>query len=146
MKRTSFPDLVRIMARLRGPKGCPWDREQTHASLLRYLDEESRELRSAVEAKDWYNLQEELGDVLLQVLFHAQMAKERGAFDIDDVMATLRWKLENRHPHVFGEHRGQRWTAQDVKDRWDELKARERTAKERASSRMKRRMRGRALK
>ncbi len=114
------------MARLRAPGGCPWDRKQTHRSLLKYLREESREVERAVRKNNMENLEEELADLLLQILFHSQLAKERGRFDINDVIFTLKHKLTHRHPHVFGDERGKRWTAEDVVNRWDELKKRER--------------------
>ncbi len=118
------------MARLRSPKGCPWDRKQTHASLLRYLTEESNEFKAAVRKKDYPNMEEELGDLLLQVIFHSQLAKEKGRFSIDQVIKTLTRKLTLRHPHVFGYHPEHRRylqnrplkTAQDVLDNWDTLK------------------------
>jgi len=110
------------MARLRGPKGCPWDRVQTHKTLLKYLFEESKEVKKAIQKKDMDNLHEELGDILLQVLFHSQIAKEKGYFDITDVMDTLKKKLVNRHPHVFGKKRGI-LSAEDVRRNWKELKA-----------------------
>ncbi len=124
-KKTTFKELVQVMARLRGPGGCPWDRKQTHQSLLKYLKEESEEVVEAVRKKDWINLEEELGDILLQVLFHSQLAAERGEFTIHDVLATLKSKLIGRHPHVFGRGKKEKLTAQDVLDRWDELKMKE---------------------
>jgi tetrapyrrole methylase family protein / MazG family protein len=123
MKKTSFEDLVQVMTTLRAPGGCPWDREQTHASLMRYLKEESEEVAEAVKNNDMENLEEELGDILLQILFHADIAKEAGHFDINDVLHTLKQKLVNRHPHVFGDEKGEKLTPQDVKNRWNELKA-----------------------
>src|SRR5436190_21289233 len=99
---TSFDRLIRVMATLRSPKGCPWDRKQNHESLLKYLFEEAAEFRTAVRRKDTENMEEELGDLLLQVIFHAQLAKERGDFTIQDVVRTLTRKLTLRHPHVFG--------------------------------------------
>jgi len=90
------------MARLRSPQGCPWDRKQTHASLLKYLYEEAGELKASIRKSDWHNMEEELGDVLLQVLFHARLAEEKGHFTIQDVVKTLIQKLTLRHPHVFG--------------------------------------------
>lgn len=123
------------MHRLRAPGGCPWDRKQTHASLLKYLKEESREVEQAVKKKDWDNLKEELGDVLLQVLFHSEIAAERGAFTIDDVMRILKHKLIHRHPHVFGKHKNEKWTAQDVLDRWDQIKAQEKALRRPRSKR-----------
>lgn len=103
-----FHELVRVMARLRSAKGCPWDRRQTHRSLLKYLDEEAREFKASVRKRDWANMEEELGDLLLQVVFHAQLAAEKRRFRIDHVVRTLVRKLKLRHPHVFGyqkEHR-----------------------------------------
>ena len=102
----SFNELVRVMTQLR--KGCPWDKKQTHESLLKYLTEESKEFQLAVKKRDYENMEEELGDVLLQVLFHSEIAKEKKRFNIDDVVRTLIRKLKLRHPHVFGytkEHR-----------------------------------------
>ena len=99
----TFSDLVETFAILRGPNGCPWDKKQTHESLIKNLREESEELIAAIEKKDAENMKEELGDVLLQVLLHAQIAKEEGLFDINDVIQGLYDKLHYRHPHVFGE-------------------------------------------
>ena len=99
----TFSDLVETFAVLRGPNGCPWDKKQTHESLIKNLREESEELIAAIEKKDAENMKEELGDVLLQVLLHAQIAKEEGLFSIEDVMEGLYQKLHYRHPHVFGE-------------------------------------------
>ena len=96
-------DLVRVMARLRAPDGCPWDREQTHASLARHLLEETHEVLDAIDADDPERLREELGDVLLQVAFHAQLAADEGAWDVDDVARGIVEKLIRRHPHVFGD-------------------------------------------
>jgi len=128
-RKARFPDLVRLMARLRAPGGCPWDREQTHKSLLKYLREESREVCAAVRAEDWDNLKEELGDVLLQVLFHADIAKEAGRFDIEDVMTGLRDKLIRRHPHVFGDLRHKTLSPAGVLRHWNRLKAEEKRSK-----------------
>src|SRR5690606_2151642 len=97
----SFADLVAIMERLRAPGGCPWDREQTHESVLPYLVEEAYEFIEAAENKDAAHMREELGDVLLQVVFHAQVAKEGGTFDIEGVIGDIAAKLVRRHPHVF---------------------------------------------
>jgi MazG family protein len=119
-----FEDLVAIMARLRGPGGCPWDREQTHASLRPYLLEETYEALEAIDASAPDRLREELGDLLLQVVFHAQMAREVGEFTIDDVVAALAEKLIRRHPHVFGDARAE--TADAVLRRWETIKAEER--------------------
>lgn len=127
---SSFSDLIGVMARLRSAKGCPWDRQQTHASLLQYLFEEAKEFKQSVRKKDYANMEEELGDILLQVIFHAQMAKEKGRFTIDDIVKTLTRKLTLRHPHVFGykaEHRrllkGRSLrTSKDILDNWNTLK------------------------
>jgi XTP/dITP diphosphohydrolase len=120
-------EAVAVMDRLRSPGGCPWDAEQTHESLLRYLVEETYELYDALAAGDVPAIREELGDVLLQVLFHARVAAEApqpGRFDVDDVAAELVAKLVGRHPHVFAGEAGViSATDQDV--RWEELKATE---------------------
>jgi uncharacterized protein YabN with tetrapyrrole methylase and pyrophosphatase domain len=103
MKRKSaIEDLLKVMAKLRSPNGCPWDREQTHLSLRRHAIEEVYELIDAIESRDDHEMAEELGDLLLQVVFHAQMANERGAFDFEEVTRQLVDKLIRRHPHVFG--------------------------------------------
>ena len=119
-------DAVAVMDRLRAPGGCPWDAEQTHESLLRYLIEECYELVAAVESGSSAAIREELGDVLLQVLFHARIAAEKspadGGFDIDDVAGELVNKLIRRHPHVFDPAAALVHTAADQQQRWDELK------------------------
>ncbi len=126
----AFDELVAIMARLRAPGGCPWDREQTYASLSQYLLEEAYETFDAIHdadsSGDTANLREELGDLLLQVVFHATIGAEKGDFTIDDVAAGVTQKLVLRHPHVFGDAKLER--AEDVLDNWDELKANERAA------------------
>lgn len=99
-KKYTFQDLLRVMEELR--QKCPWDREQTHESLKKYLIEEAYEVLDAIDSKDDEKLKEELGDLLLQVVFHSQIAKERGTFDIDEVIDLLVKKLIERHPHVFG--------------------------------------------
>ncbi|WP_263354302.1 nucleoside triphosphate pyrophosphohydrolase [Acidicapsa acidisoli] len=99
----AFAESVAIMARLRGPDGCPWDREQSFDSIRKYTLEETYEVLDAIERRDWPNLAEELGDLLLQVLFYSQMAADEGRFTIADVLGTLNRKLVRRHPHVFGE-------------------------------------------
>jgi MazG family protein len=101
-KNSAINDLLKVMAKLRSPTGCPWDREQTHLSLRRHAIEEVYELIDAIEARDDHEMTEELGDLLLQVVFHAQMANERGAFDFEKVCRVLVDKLIRRHPHVFG--------------------------------------------
>jgi tetrapyrrole methylase family protein/MazG family protein len=116
-------DLVRVMARLRGPGGCPWDAEQTHRTLARHLLEETHELLEAIDAGDDDALRDELGDVLLQVVFHAQMAADEGRWDVDDVAEGLVRKLIYRHPHVFGE--AEVAGANEVLVNWEKLKAAE---------------------
>jgi MazG family protein len=101
-RRTAINDLLRIMARLRSPNGCPWDREQDHRSLRWHAVEEVYELIDAIESGDDHELEEELGDLLLQVVFHCQLARERGAFSFDKVARNIADKLIRRHPHVFG--------------------------------------------
>lgn len=101
-KRPAIEDLLAIMARLRGPRGCPWDREQDHRSLRWHAVEEVYELLDAIEADDDPELEEELGDLLLQVVFHCQLARERGAFNFEKVARHIADKLIRRHPHVFG--------------------------------------------
>ena len=115
MKRHSFEDLLKVMEELR--KKCPWDREQTHESLKKYLIEECYEVIDAIDSKDDNKLKEELGDLLLQPVFHAQIAKERGAFTIEDVIDNLVKKLIDRHPHVFGDAE-----PQDVLKNWEKKK------------------------
>src|SRR5437899_7298111 len=102
-KNSAIKDLLRVMARLRSPKGCPWDREQDHLSLRWHAVEEVYELLDAIEARDDHELAEELGDLLLQVVFHCQLARERGAFDFEKVARHITDKLIRRHPHVFGD-------------------------------------------
>jgi tetrapyrrole methylase family protein / MazG family protein len=116
-------DLVRVMARLRGPDGCPWDCEQDHRSLARHLLEETHEALDAIDAGDRDLLREELGDVLLQVVFHAQMAAEDGAWDVDDVAEGIVRKLIRRHPHVFGQVEVS--GADEVLVNWERIKAEE---------------------
>jgi tetrapyrrole methylase family protein/MazG family protein len=117
-------DLVKVMARLRGPGGCPWDREQDHRSLARHLLEETHEALDAIDAGDRELLREELGDVLLQVVFHAQMAADDGAWDVDDVAEGIVRKLIRRHPHVFGELEVS--GADEVLVNWERIKSDER--------------------
>jgi len=119
--------LLRIMARLRSPRGCPWDREQTHASIKQNLIEEAYEVVDAIESRDDAALCEELGDVLLQVVFHAQMAGEKRRFDFDDVAASISDKLVRRHPHVFG--KGRLRTADQVLAQWHAIKEHERNGR-----------------
>jgi MazG family protein len=120
-----FERLVSIMARLRAPGGCPWDREQNFDTIKPYLLEETYEVMDAIDARDWEGLAEELGDLLLQPVFFAQMAAEEGKFDIADSLEAINSKLVRRHPHVFAS--GDAKTADDVKRRWDEIKAEEKS-------------------
>ena len=122
-----FDRLVRTMWRLRQPDGCPWDREQTHRSITKNMVEEAYEAVEATEADDAEHLVEELGGVLEQVVLHAQIAADEGAFTIDDVVHGLNEKLVRRHPHVFGEHAAA-GDGGEVQDIWDEVKAAERAA------------------
>lgn len=116
-------DLIRVMARLRGPGGCPWDREQTHRSLARHLLEETHEVLEAIDRDDRNGIRDELGDVLLQVVFHAQMAADDDAWDVDDVAEGIVAKLIRRHPHVFGEVEVS--GAEEVLTNWERIKAAE---------------------
>ena len=118
-----FERAVSIMARLRGPGGCPWDREQTFDSIKPYTLEETYEVLEAIDNRDWDELQGELGDLLLQVLFYSQMASEEGRFSINEVLNRLSSKLINRHPHVFGDVTAE--TSAEVLRNWEALKAEE---------------------
>jgi tetrapyrrole methylase family protein/MazG family protein len=120
--------LREVMAALRAPDGCPWDREQTHHSLRRYLLEETYEALDALDTGDFAALQEELGDLLLQVVFHAQIADEEGRFNLGDVCAGINHKLIRRHPHVFGDLKEQ--DAAAVLRNWEQLKREERAQKD----------------
>ncbi len=119
-----FERAVAIMGRLRAPGGCPWDREQTFDSIKPYTLEETYEVLEAIDNRDWDELPGELGDLLLQVLFYSEMAKEQHTFSIDDVLDRLTRKLIDRHPHVFGEAKAD--TSADVKKNWEALKVEER--------------------
>jgi len=117
---TPFERLCKLMEILRSPQGCAWDRAQTHASLLPYLIEEAYEVVEAVEADDAEALREELGDLLIQIVFHAQLARESGRFTIDDSINRVVYKLLQRHPHVFGERRELK--PGQVRDQWEKIK------------------------
>ena len=121
--------LMEIMAHLRSPEGCPWDQEQTHETLTRCLVEEVSETLEAIDEKDMELLEEELGDLLLQVVFHAQIAKENGNFDMEDIARGISNKLVRRHPHVFGDEKGTIDQADQVVDRWEQVKAEEKKQK-----------------
>ncbi len=122
-----FSELVRIMARLRAPGGCPWDRKQSFDTIKSYLLEETYEVMDAIDARDFAGLAEELGDLLLQPVFFAEMAREEGLFSIEDSLDAINQKLIRRHPHVFGDASAE--TAEDVKTRWDEIKQQEKAGR-----------------
>ncbi|HZF00967.1 MAG TPA: MazG family protein [Methylomirabilota bacterium] len=119
-KQPAINDLLKVMAKLRSPKGCPWDREQTHMSLRRHAIEEVYELIDAIESRDDHEMAEELGDLLLQVVFHCQLASERGAFDFEKVTRHLVDKLIRRHPHVFGKTKVK--NVDEVWANWEKIK------------------------
>ena len=127
-ERYSLADLLAIMARLRDPeRGCPWDVKQDFSTIAPYTVEEAYEVADAIDRRDWHDLRDELGDLLLQVVFHAQMAKEQGLFDFDDVAHAISDKMRRRHPHVFGDV-----TYADLDEQkraWDAIKTSERAAK-----------------
>ena len=123
-----FERAVSIMARLRGPGGCPWDREQTFDSIKPYTLEETYEVLEAIDNRDWPELTGELGDLLLQVLFYSEMAREAGHFSVDDVLDRLSNKLVGRHPHVFGDVKAD--TPAEVLRNWQALKAEEKKAEQ----------------
>jgi nucleoside triphosphate diphosphatase len=122
-----FADLVEIMAQLRAPGGCPWDRKQTFDTIKAYLLEESYEVMDAIDRRDWPGLAEELGDLMLQPVFFAEMAAEDGLFDIRDSLEAINQKLIRRHPHIFADAVAE--TPEDVKQRWDEIKKQEKDTK-----------------
>lgn len=122
-----FNQLVALMARLRAPDGCPWDLKQTFDTIKPYLLEETYEVLDAIDARDWPELSEELGDLILQPVFFAQMATEAGHFRIEDCLEAINDKLIRRHPHIFGEVIAE--TAEDVKRNWDVIKAEEKSGK-----------------
>jgi MazG family protein len=123
---SAIEDLCRTIARLRAPDGCPWDREQTHQTLARCLIDECSELLDTIDREDIPHMREELGDVLVQVVFHAQLAAERGDFTFEDVVRDINDKLVRRHPHVFGDARAE--TSSQVIDVWEQIKAGEKAA------------------
>ena len=126
----NLEELIEVVAKLRAPDGCPWDREQTHNSLRPNMLEEAYEAVDAIDENNMSHLREELGDVLLQVLLHSQIASEKGDFDIEAVAKELKDKLIHRHPHVFGNAKID--NAQDVLKAWDKLKAEEKTERKSA--------------
>ena len=126
-KVEKFLKLVDILEKLRGEHGCPWDKKQTHQSLMKYLFEESNEYNEAVNKQDYDNMKEELGDVLLQVIFHAQIAKENNKFDIYDVLDCINEKMVRRHPHVFGNSKAT--TEEEIRVEWEKIKQLEKSKK-----------------
>lgn len=132
---SAIEDLQETMARLRGPGGCPWDIEQDHQSLAQCLVDECSELLETIDTLDMDHMREELGDVLLQVIFHAQLAKEAGHFDFDAVAAEINEKLIRRHPHVFGDISLQ--SSEQVVAKWEEIKATEKANKPKSDSSFK---------
>src|SRR4051794_8627241 len=120
---SAIDDLKATMARLRAPDGCPWDQEQTHATLVRCLIDEVSELIDTIDRDDYPHMREELGDVLIQVVFHARIAEERGKFTFEDVARDINDKLVRRHPHVFGT--GKLSTSEQVITEWEKIKATE---------------------
>ena len=131
-KNSAIDDLLRVMARLRSPSGCPWDREQDHMTLRFHAVEEVYELMDAIEAGDDHEMLEELGDLLLQVVFHCQLAKERGAFDFPQVARHITDKLIRRHPHVFGSLKLK--TVDQVWANWEKIKRAEKQGTRHARS------------
>ena len=129
-----FDELIQLMAKLRAPDGCPWDRKQTHESLKPYLLEETYEVLETIDKQDELKLREELGDLLLQILFHAQIAAERKAFSMEEVMQLLADKLVRRHPHVFGEKGDGALTPDQVYSNWEQIKKSERQQAGRSES------------
>jgi len=129
-----FRRLVAIMARLRGEGGCPWDREQTHESLVPYAIEEAYEVKEAIDRSDMDSLREELGDLLLQIVFHAQLARETGRFDMDDVARAICKKLIGRHPHVFGDVEVR--SSAEVLQNWEQIKLSEKREHRQEPSRL----------
>ncbi|MCM8824411.1 MAG: MazG family protein [Candidatus Omnitrophica bacterium] len=122
-KRTKFIELKKIFKTLLGENGCLWDRKQTHLSLLPYLREECEEFIQAVNTKRYDNMKEELGDILLQVMFHSQLASKEGKFDIEDVIDYLIKKLKRRHPHVFGKLKVN--SPEEIVENWQRIKEKE---------------------
>jgi MazG family protein len=119
-RKAAINDLLKVMARLRSPRGCPWDREQSHLTLRRHAIEEVYELIDAIEAGDDHEMAEELGDLLLQVVFHCQLANERGSFDFEKVCRLIVEKLVRRHPHVFGKTKVK--NVDEVWANWEKIK------------------------
>lgn len=128
MQKTKFIELKKIFMRLHGPKGCLWDKKQTHESLIPYLKEESQEFIHSAKNKDYEHMKEELGDLLLQVMFHSQIAAKNDKFNIEDVIDVLTKKLKRRHPHVFGKVKVK--SAEEIIVNWNKIKKLERKSKQ----------------
>lgn len=123
MAKTKFTELKKVFETLHSEKGCLWDKKQTHVSILSQLNEEVEEFVRAVRANDTKNMQEELGDILLHVMFHSIMARKKKKFDVEDVIDGLIKKLKRRHPHVFGKTRVS--SADEIIENWEKIKRRE---------------------
>ncbi|MDE2491282.1 MAG: hypothetical protein KGM24_10570 [Elusimicrobia bacterium] len=121
--------LKAVVARLRSPSGCPWDREQTHRSLVPFLREEAKELEVALRRGRWHEIEDELGDILFHVMLHAKIAEQEGRFTLEDVARSQALKLMRRHPHVFGDRTFK--NAAEVLSHWKEVKTKERRLRER---------------
>lgn len=119
-RRTQFTELKKVFEILHGPKGCLWDKKQTHKTLVKYLREESREFIETVNKNSYSHMKDELGDLLLQVMSHAQIAKKNGRFDIEGVIDGLIKKLKRRHPHVFGSLKVK--SVREIKNNWNKIK------------------------
>ena len=126
-ERTKFTELKKVFKKLHGPRGCLWDKKQTHESIIPHLREEAEELIEAIRSDNPSHMKEELGDVLLQVMFHAQIASKEGSFDIEDVIETLVKKLKRRHPHVFGAVKVS--SSEEIIANWNRIKASEKKHK-----------------
>jgi len=122
-KKNKFDELIRVVRRLRAPKGCPWDRVQTHATLKPYMVEEVYEALEAIDSRDYRKLAEELGDMLLHIVMQAEMGREEGKFTIDDVISSISAKMIRRHPHVFSNKKVK--SVEEVWKRWEEIKSKE---------------------
>ena len=126
-ERTKFVELKRVFETLHGPEGCLWDRKQTHKTLIPYLREEARELILAIKNEDYAHMKEELGDLLIQVMFHSQLASKENRFNVEDVIEGLIKKLKRRHPHVFGRKKVK--SAREIIINWNRIKAKEKIRK-----------------
>ena len=139
---TALEQLKSVVARLRSPAGCPWDRKQTHRSLIPFLREESKELADALKRGRWHEMEDELGDILFHVMLHAKIAEENGHFTLEDVARSQAVKLRRRHPHVFARDR-QFKNADEVLAHWKSIKSEERGLRDRDVARRSSRRRAR---